>query len=101
LVSHKYSSWAISFGLPAGQSFETGEYFPTATSSTQNSQYAKPIRYGYDSRLRVWELQTTGSPGGCRLAIDFILHYKPSGETAAAGGDRVVVGMYRWRSTYE
>jgi len=49
----------------------------------------------------VWETETTRSTR--RLAFDFVLRYKPIGEQpgAGAGGDRLVVGMYRWRSTFE
>jgi hypothetical protein len=54
----------------------------------------------YDGRIRVWEIETQGSMIN-RLAIDFVLRSKRAGEKPGAGGDRLLVGMYRWRSTFE
>jgi hypothetical protein len=48
----------------------------------------------------VWELVWANGVVN-RLAMDFVLRYKAIGEKPGTGGDRVVVGMYRWRSTYE
>jgi len=111
-IQHRYSSWRIGFGLPLGQTFEPGEYViiaddrpgtprsPIATGARNFSTDAsKWIRY--DGRIRVWELVKAGDGLVKRLAMDFVLRYKTKGQKPDAGGDQVVVGMYRWRSTFQ
>ncbi len=59
-----------------------------------------PRQIRYSGRVRVWEL---GDPGRARdrVAIDFILRYQAKDEKTGAVGDRVIVGMYRWHSSFE
>jgi hypothetical protein len=110
-IGHRYSFWQIELRLPASRKFESGDYVfvaddqtgpprnPIATGAAHFQFGDITKRISYDGRIRVWEIETTGV--NRRVAFDFVLRYRTIGDKPGAGGHRLVVGMYRWRSTFE
>jgi hypothetical protein len=125
VIGHRYTPWKVDIRPPRGQAFQTGEYSISADEppgslncstafgcspaewrtfrpnvlASRAGEPGAPDMVHYSGRVRIWELETRGPVH--RLAIDFVLSYKASAGKGGAGGERLLVGMYRWRSTFD
>jgi hypothetical protein len=105
VIAHNASAWRVECRLPTGERFQPGEYLivandpegtprnPIATGRSYLKPGDDPIPY--EGRIRIWEFDAD------RRAFDFILRKKTDKPSAGAGSLYDLVGMYRWRSTFE